>query len=165
MSDKLDAPKVATTAHDTAALPESPVNAYRRSLLKGAAAVAGVAGTQAITGFPLIWSQEIKDIELRHVGVSYSVVKAIGDQASKDLGFKVTMQNLDTSAAINRFVTQPNFCVARSDSLAPIHSPLSFANRKTLKTKHFFARQSHLPILLSKVFREAIDYRSCGAGQ
>jgi putative spermidine/putrescine transport system substrate-binding protein len=57
---------------------------------------------------PTIWAQEIKDIELRHVGVSYSVVKAIGDQAAKDLGFKVTMQNLDTSAAINRFITQPN---------------------------------------------------------
>ena len=76
--------------------------------MKGAAALAGVAGAQAITGFPLIWAQDIKNIELRHVGVSYSVVKAIGDQASKDLGFKVTMQNLDTSAAINRFVTQPN---------------------------------------------------------
>ena len=35
-------------------------------------------------------------------------MQAIGDQASKDLGFKVTMQNLDTSAAINRFITQPN---------------------------------------------------------
>jgi putative spermidine/putrescine transport system substrate-binding protein len=76
----------------------------RRTLLKGAAAATG----SAITGFPMIWAQEIKNIELRHVGVSYSVVKAIGDQASKDLGFKVTMQNLDTSAAINRFVTQPN---------------------------------------------------------
>ncbi len=81
----------------------------RRAILKGAAAAAGVAaGSGAITGFPTIWAQDIKDIELRHVGVSYSVVKAIGDQASKDLGFKVTMQNLDTSAAINRFITQPN---------------------------------------------------------
>src|SRR5438309_11738022 len=81
----------------------------RRSFLKASAAAAGaVAGSGAITGFPTIWAQEIKDIELRHVGVSYSVVKAIGDQASKDLGFKVTMQNLDTSAAINRFITQPS---------------------------------------------------------
>jgi len=81
----------------------------RRTVLKGAAAAAGAAaGSGAITGFPTIWAQEIKDIELTHVGVSYSVVKAIGDQASKDLGFKVTMQNLDTSAAINRFITQPN---------------------------------------------------------
>ena len=67
----------------------------RRTLLKGAAAVAGAAvGSDAIRGFPTIWAQEIKDIELRHVGVSYSVVKAIGDQAAKDLGFKVTMQTL-----------------------------------------------------------------------
>ncbi|HSV77966.1 MAG TPA: twin-arginine translocation signal domain-containing protein, partial [Ramlibacter sp.] len=84
------------------------VDPGRRQLLKGAAAAAVVGGAPAITGFPLIWAQDIKDIELRHAGVSYSVVKAIGDQASKDLGFKVTMQNLDTSAAINRFVTQPN---------------------------------------------------------
>ncbi|WP_416896411.1 MAG: ABC transporter substrate-binding protein [Minwuia sp.] len=81
----------------------------RRTIIKGAAALAGAAaGSGAMTGFPTIWAQEIKDIELRHVGVSYSVVKAIGDQASKDLGFKVTMQNLDTTAAINRFVTQPD---------------------------------------------------------
>ena len=79
----------------------------RRAVLKGGAA-AGLAAATAPLGAPTIWAQEIKDIELRHVGVSYSVVKAIGDQASKDLGFKVTMQNLDTSAAINRFVTQPN---------------------------------------------------------
>ena len=84
-------------------------NISRRGLLKAGAAAAGaVAGSGAITGFPTIWAQEIKDIELRHVGVSYSVVKAIGDQAAKDLGFKVTMQNLDTSASINRFITQPN---------------------------------------------------------
>src|SRR5262245_20859272 len=74
----------------------------RRALLKAGGALFGSAAG-AITGFPTIWAQEIKDIELRHVGVSYSVVKAIGDQASKDLGFKVTMQNLDTTAAINRF--------------------------------------------------------------
>jgi hypothetical protein len=80
----------------------------RRKLLKGAAAVAGAAAGSSVIGAPVIWAQEIKDIELRHVGVSYSVVKAIGDQAAKDLGFKVTMQNLDTSAAINRFITQPN---------------------------------------------------------
>ncbi len=80
----------------------------RREVLKGAATLAGAAAGSSVIGAPTIWAQEIKDIELRHVGVSYSVVKAIGDQASKDLGFKVTMQNLDTSAAINRFITQPN---------------------------------------------------------
>ncbi|WP_158809425.1 PotD/PotF family extracellular solute-binding protein [Beijerinckia sp. L45] len=97
----VDAPAESTTG------PTVGVN--RRGFIKAGAATAGAAiGSGAITGFPTIWAQEIKDIELRHVGVSYSVVKAIGDQASKDLGFKVTMQNLDTSAAINRFITQPN---------------------------------------------------------
>ena len=80
----------------------------RRSFMKAGAAIAGAAIGSEVIGAPTIWAQEIKDIELRHVGVSYSVVKAIGDQAAKDLGFKVTMQNLDTSAAINRFITQPN---------------------------------------------------------
>ena len=66
----------------------------RRTILKAGAAATGAAiGSEAFRGFPTIWAQEIKDIELRHVGVSYSVVKAIGDQAAKDLGFKVTMQN------------------------------------------------------------------------
>ena len=80
----------------------------RRGLLRGtAAAAAGLAGGTAIGGFPTIWAQDIKDITLRHIGVSYSVVQAIGDQASKDLGFKVSMQNLDTSTALTRFITQP----------------------------------------------------------
>src|SRR5690242_13982387 len=97
------------SSNDNAGRKSSARKLSRRALLKAGAAVAGAAaGSDAIRGFPTIWAQEIKDIELRHVGVSYSVVKAIGDQAAKDLGFKVTMQNLDTSAAINRFISQPN---------------------------------------------------------
>jgi len=106
MDESKETPQVASESTGSSA--DAPVDASRRAVLRSAAAVAGVAATQAITGFPMIWAQEIKNIELRHVGVSYSVVKAIGDQASKDLGFKVTMQNVDTTAAINRFVTQPN---------------------------------------------------------
>src|SRR5277367_4710564 len=79
----------------------------RRSILKGAAAAAGAAAGSRIMGAPMIWALEIKDITLTHIGVSYSVVQAIGDQAQKDLGFKVVMQNLDTSAALTRFITQP----------------------------------------------------------
>ena len=87
----------------------------RRALLKAGAVATGTAiGSEAISGFPTIWAQEIKNIELRHVGVSYSVVKAIGDQAAKDLGFKVTMQNLDTSASINRFISQPDSVAAKA---------------------------------------------------
>ncbi len=102
--------ETADDATDTPVAAAQPAGGIgRRRFLQGTAAVAGTAlGSGTVTGFPTIWAQNIKDIELSHVGVSYSVVKAIGDQASADLGFKVTMQNLDTSAAINRFITQPN---------------------------------------------------------
>lgn len=88
--------------------PSHPTALSRRGVLKGAAAAAGAAAGNGLIGAPMVWAQELKGIELRHVGVSYSVVKEIGDQASKDLGFKVAMQNLDTSAAITRFITQPS---------------------------------------------------------
>jgi len=57
----------------------------RRSVLKGAPTLAGAAAGSAPLGIPTIWAQEIKDIELRHVGVSYSVVKA--HSAKVDTGF------------------------------------------------------------------------------
>ena len=41
------------------------------------------------------------------VGGSYSAIKDIADQATKDLGFKVEMQTADHSALLNRLVTQP----------------------------------------------------------
>jgi putative spermidine/putrescine transport system substrate-binding protein len=79
----------------------------RRNILKGGAAAVGAAAVSEVIGAPTIWAQEIKNITLRHVGVSYSVVQAVGEQASKDLGFKVITQNTDTSGAITRFITQP----------------------------------------------------------
>jgi putative spermidine/putrescine transport system substrate-binding protein len=81
----------------------------RRSLLQGtAAAAAGVAiGSGAVTGFPTIWAQNIKDVTLTHVGGSYAAIKEIGDQAYKDLGFKIEMQAVDPGTQLNRSLTQP----------------------------------------------------------
>jgi putative spermidine/putrescine transport system substrate-binding protein len=43
----------------------------RRSVLKGGAAFAGAAiGSGAITGFPTIWAQNIKDVTLRQFGTA-----------------------------------------------------------------------------------------------
>ena len=64
----------------------------RRLLLKGAAAGGAIAATEAITGFPTVWAQNTKDVTLVHAGGSYAAIKEIGDQASKDLGFKIVMQ-------------------------------------------------------------------------
>jgi putative spermidine/putrescine transport system substrate-binding protein len=80
----------------------------RRAVLKGATASAGLAaGSGAITGFPTIWAQNIKDITLLQVGGSYSAIIDIGRKASEDLGFKVEMQNAAHDALLNRLVTQP----------------------------------------------------------
>ena len=80
----------------------------RRRLLKGAAAGGAVVATGAIGGFPTVWAQNIKDITLVVAGGSYAVIKEIGDQASKDLGFNSTMQAVTDDVQINRSITQPN---------------------------------------------------------
>src|SRR5689334_6617053 len=80
----------------------------RRRFCKTAAAGAGAAATSGlIDGFPLVWSQNMKDVKLVQVGGSYSAIKEIADQATKDLGFKVEMQTAPHDALLNRLVTQP----------------------------------------------------------
>ena len=81
----------------------------RRRLLKGGAAAAGLAaGSGAMTGFPTIWAQNIKDVVITHVGQSFSVIPQIAAQASKDLGFKIDMQTVDLNTQMNRLFTQPD---------------------------------------------------------
>ena len=95
-----------TVNHDTG-VPTKRIG--RRSVLKGAAAVAGTAaGSGAITGFPTIWAQNIRDITLLHLGSSYSAIIDIARQATEDLGFTVEMQNSFGDALVNRVATQPN---------------------------------------------------------
>ena len=79
----------------------------RRRLLGAASATLGVAaGSGALTGFPTIWAQNIKDVELRHAGQPVTAIQAIGNQAQKDLGFKVTMQASESADLLNRFLSQ-----------------------------------------------------------
>ncbi len=77
----------------------------RRNVLKGGAAI---AGTTAITGFPTVWAQNIKDVTLVHTGMSYSTIVDIAKQASKDLGFKIEMSVVDHPGLLNRMVNDPN---------------------------------------------------------
>ncbi len=76
----------------------------RRSVLKGGAALAGAT---AITGFPTVWAQTLKDVTLVHTGMSYSTVADIARQASQDLGFKVEMSVVDHPGLTNRMVNDP----------------------------------------------------------
>ncbi len=76
----------------------------RRSVLKGGAAIAGAT---AVTGFPTVWAQSIKDVTLVHTGMSYSTIADIARQASTDLGFKVEMSVVDHPGLLNRLVQDP----------------------------------------------------------
>src|SRR3954465_9091103 len=79
----------------------------RRRLLQGGAAVAGIAaGSGALTGFPTIWAQNIKDITLRHAGPPVAAIPKIAEQASKDLGFTISMQATESADLLNRFLSQ-----------------------------------------------------------
>ncbi|MCW5714459.1 MAG: extracellular solute-binding protein [Bauldia sp.] len=81
----------------------------RRSLLKGAAAVGGAAlGSGAITGFPTIWAQNIRNITLRQFGTGVSNQNAVADKVREDLGFSLQMTALDSDAVSQRAVTQPD---------------------------------------------------------
>ena len=75
----------------------------RRTLLAGAGVA---AGSGAITGFPTIWAQNIKDIVLQHAGPPVTAIPIIAEQASKDLGFTVKMQASENADLLNRFLTQ-----------------------------------------------------------
>ncbi|MDE3239047.1 MAG: extracellular solute-binding protein [Paracoccaceae bacterium] len=79
----------------------------RRSLLKGGAAVAGGVLGSGVVGAPMIWAQNIKDITLREVGPSFSVIADISAKASADLGFKIVPQAIETTQLMAKVVTQP----------------------------------------------------------
>jgi putative spermidine/putrescine transport system substrate-binding protein len=76
----------------------------RRTVLKGGAVI---AGTTAITGFPMVWAQSLKDVTLVHTGMSYSTIADIARQASQDLGFKIEMSVVDHPGLTNRMVNDP----------------------------------------------------------
>jgi putative spermidine/putrescine transport system substrate-binding protein len=79
----------------------------RRTALKGASAALGLAaGSGAVSGFPTIWAQNIKDVVLNHAGPPVTAIPAIAEQATKDLGFTVHMQASENADLLNRFLSQ-----------------------------------------------------------
>ena len=79
----------------------------RRSLLKGAAGIAGLAaGSGAITGFPYIKASEPK--VLRYLGTGVNEGDLIGQQCLKDTGIKIEYISATTDDVTKRVITQPN---------------------------------------------------------
>lgn len=78
----------------------------RRKVL---AAAAGTAlGSGAVTGFPTIWAQNIRNVVLRQVGTGVSNQNAIAEKCKADTGITLQMTALDSDAVVQRAVTQPN---------------------------------------------------------
>lgn len=88
--------------------PPAKSNASRRRFLKGALGTAAAAAAFQARGAPTVWANRLKDVKLQHVGMAYSAMKPIAEQASKDLGFTIEMQNLGPDGLIGRVATQPN---------------------------------------------------------
>ena len=82
----------------------------RRDFLKGSAAIAAGAaiGSGAITGFPTIWAQNIKNVTLRQFGTGVSNINAIANKCKEDLGITLQMTALDSDSVTQRAITQPN---------------------------------------------------------
>ncbi|MFK8076669.1 MAG: PotD/PotF family extracellular solute-binding protein [Granulosicoccus sp.] len=76
----------------------------RRLLMKGAAATVA-AGT--ITGAPMIWAQNIKNVTLRQFGTGVSNLNDVADKVKEDLGFTLEMTALDSDSVTQRAATQP----------------------------------------------------------
>ena len=75
----------------------------RRSLLKGAAATAGVG---AITGFPAIVSAE--PVTLRYLGTAVNQSREIAEKVKQDLGITIEYIPVTTDDVTRRVITQPN---------------------------------------------------------
>lgn len=88
----------------------STTNPSRRRFLKNSAAIAAGAavGSGAITGFPSIWAQNIKNVTLRQFGTGVSNLNAVADKCKEDLGITLQMTALDSDSVAQRAVTQPN---------------------------------------------------------
>jgi len=79
----------------------------RRSLLKGAAGIAGVAaGSGAITGFPYVRAADPK--VLRYLGTGVNEGDLVGQQCFKDTGIKIEYITATTDDVTKRVITQPN---------------------------------------------------------
>jgi len=76
----------------------------RRSALKGGAAA--VAAT-ALGGFPTVWAQDIKDIEIHMLGSAVSHIKELELMAEEALGFQILQTVVDFATLGQRAATQP----------------------------------------------------------
>jgi putative spermidine/putrescine transport system substrate-binding protein len=75
--------------------------------MKGAGALAGaLTGSQAITGFPAVWSQDAK--VLRYLGTAVNQSADIAKKVKEDTGITIEYVAVTTDDVTKRVITQPN---------------------------------------------------------
>jgi putative spermidine/putrescine transport system substrate-binding protein len=78
----------------------------RRTLLQHSAALAGVAGTGAITGFPAVHAAE--PVSLRYLGTAVNQSIDIAKKVKEDLGIIIEYVPVTTDVVTKRIITQPD---------------------------------------------------------
>ena len=86
-------------------MPNRPIS--RRGLIKGAGAVAAATlGTDLVTGFPAVHSQEPK--VLRYLGTAVNQSADISKKVKEDTGITIEYIPVTTDDVTRRVITQPN---------------------------------------------------------
>ena len=83
-------------------MPKNTIGRRAALQLTGAA-----IGSGAVTGFPMIWAQNIRNVTLRQFGTGVSNLNAVAAKVKQDLGFTLSMTALDTDAVTQKAITQP----------------------------------------------------------
>ena len=126
----------------------------RRNVLKGAAAVAGIAAGSGVIGSPTIWAQNIKDVVLRHSGPPVTAIPAIAEQATKDLGFTVQMQAVENADLLNRLLSQSNAIDCADISLVYMRYVIGRNVLQTIPVSKFEYWDKTLPLFTKGEFND-----------
>ena len=78
----------------------------RRKVLQSSAALAGLAGTNALTGFPAVHAAE--PVTLRYLGTAVNQSTDIAKKVKEDLGITIEYVPVTTDVVTKRIITQPD---------------------------------------------------------
>ncbi len=78
----------------------------RRTLLQGSAALAGLAGTDVVTGFPAVHAAG--PVSLRYLGTAVNQSTDIAKKVKEDLGITIEYVPVTTDVVTKRIITQPD---------------------------------------------------------
>ena len=140
----------------------------RRQVLKGAAAIGGLAiGSGAIRGFPAIIAAE--PVTLRYMGTAVNQHAGIKERVKADLGINIEYIPVTSDDVVKRAVTQPNsFDILDSEywmlkNIVPTGNLQGLDTKKIKQAGNITTRFFHIvlisvPILIQVYFNSSLAY-------